>query len=164
MQKEPDEITKQIAQNLVLLRKMHRLTQPGLGKLIKVGGDTVRGWEACRRKADPENIIAIAKALKLEGGWLWFYQDHSAEAVQSAPSKFNDEDAVVWARIGLKRALGAELNEEENLLLARVEKAAGDGGLSECPPAQLIEDEEKTVISAALGVRAAFLQDHRKAG
>jgi len=83
--KHQDPITKRLAENILLVRKIFGLSQVALATKIGVDPDTVRNWEACRRKPDHAHIVDMTKALGVGEGtdpWEWFYLQHPQERAQ----------------------------------------------------------------------------------
>jgi transcriptional regulator with XRE-family HTH domain len=85
MAKHTDPITKRLGENIFLARKIFSLSQVKLATKIGVDPDTVRNWEACRRKPDHDIIVKMAAVLGLGEApdpWEWFYLQHPQERAQ----------------------------------------------------------------------------------
>lgn len=167
--KKVDTITLTVARNLADARRQKGWTQQDLAQKLGCSKHAVMTWETCRNEISNETLLKISEALDKK--WLWFYQPQEPEAL-FVPTERDLEKAD--RRIAAVVPEPGNLTPEErrvwglfNRFMTERQAASGEsgGGLSFCPPAQLMEaEEEKAVILAALGARAAFLQDHRKAG
>ena len=57
------DVRKEIARNLVTLRKKCGMTQGKLAKLISVQRTTISAWETCAAGIDADSLYQLAKAL-----------------------------------------------------------------------------------------------------
>ena len=80
-----NEITKQIANNLVSARKNAGLSQQKLAEALGVHQNTVAFWESQRNEIPTDQLLKVAKLLKA-GNWLWFYQDNTPQIATCAGS------------------------------------------------------------------------------
>jgi len=76
--KHENEITLTLCKNVFLARKLSGLTQIKLGTLLGIDPDTVRSWEACRKRPSDDHVWALSAVMGMKGRgeWLWFWQDH----------------------------------------------------------------------------------------
>lgn len=173
-------ITITVGTNIAKARKAQGYSQKRLAELIEHSETAIRFWESGRREIGHDALLQVGRVLGRP--WLWFYQDHEEELAPPTPivtgmnavtlasfrSLISDEERMIYDAIRMKAEAKAPLSEREARFQEEIQSrilAASGGGLSFCPPAQLSDgDEEKTVISAALVARAAFLQEQRKAG
>ena len=78
------EITQIVSRNIALARKRRGWTQAHLAEQLNLVARSVGKYESGDMDCPYENLEKMAKFFDLEGGWLWFYQDHSAQATAQA--------------------------------------------------------------------------------